>query len=265
MPRKIKLQRRALSWISNNNLSYLMVGIANFFWVTGFIYGNEHNMSFIQSQLSRYIMQALITYTICKYMNFQLQFRSALQFSVLFIRSFIFTVHSFVLCWSQVYLPLYIVHTISAFGPIFVCMLNYFIYGKVIVKQQIMGMVIAFCGILLTVNGRSILAFIDPDYHFTSDFKNYKSDDPFVQLVVACILLLFVVFWAYAILITKKNEHHIVEVVYHQACFGVIGTSFGYMFLPTKVPLEIFAQSFIYIGCVLGGGFTIFNIGLSLS
>lgn len=210
-------------------------------------------------------MQAIITYSICKYMNLQLQFRSALEFSVLFIRSFIFTVHSFVLCWSQVYLPLYIVHTISAFGPIFVCMLNYFIYGKVIVKQQIMGMLVAFCGILLTVNGRSILALLDPDYTFSSDFKNYKSDDPFVLLVVACILLLFVVFWAYAILITKKNEHHIVEVVYHQSIFGVIGTSFGYMLLPTKVPLEIFAESFIYIGLVLGGGFTIFNIGLSLS
>jgi len=43
-----------------------------------------------------------------------------------------------------------------------------------------------------------------------SEFKNYKSDDPFVMLAVAAILLLFVIFWAYAILITKKNEHHIV-------------------------------------------------------
>lgn len=47
MPLKIRLERRALSWISNNNLSYVMVSIANFFWVTGFIYGNEHNMSFL--------------------------------------------------------------------------------------------------------------------------------------------------------------------------------------------------------------------------
>ncbi len=89
-------------------------------------------------------------------------------------------------------------------------MLNYFIYGKKINRQQILGMIIAFAGILLTVNGRSILASIDPNYHFNSDFKNYKSDDPFTLLIVSLILLLFVVFWAYAILITKKNEHHIV-------------------------------------------------------
>lgn len=47
MPRKIRLERRVINWISNNNLSYVMVAIANFFWVTGFMYGNEHNMSFV--------------------------------------------------------------------------------------------------------------------------------------------------------------------------------------------------------------------------
>jgi len=182
-----------------------MVAACNFFWVSGFIYGNEHNMSFIESQLSRYIMQAIITYTICKIMKYDIQFRSSYEFQVLGIRSFIFTVHSFVLCWSQVYLPLYIVHTISAFGPIFVCLLNLIIYKKTITRQQVLGMLIAFVGILLTVNGRSLMAMIDPNYKFISDFGNYRSEDPLVLLGVSAILMLFVVFWAYAILITKKN------------------------------------------------------------
>lgn len=126
-------------------------------------------------------------------------------------------------------------------------------------------MIIAFIGILLTVNGRSIMHFIDSDYQFVSDFKNYRSEDPMVMLLVSALLLLFVVFWAYAILITKKNEHHIVEVVYHQALFGIIGTSVGYQFLEVRTSPEIFTRSFLWIGCVLGGGFTMFNIGLSLS
>jgi hypothetical protein len=70
--------------------------------------------------------------------------------------------------------------------------------------------VIAFIGILLTVNGRSIMPYIDSNYVFQSDFKNYKSDNPLVLLGVSGILFILVVFWAYAILITKKNEHHIV-------------------------------------------------------
>ncbi len=54
-------------------------------------------------------------------------------------------------------------------------------------------------------------------------------------------------------------------MVYHQAIFGVIGTAVGYQFLTVRTPLNIFAPSFIWIGLVLGGGFTMFNIGLSLS
>lgn len=67
------------------------------------------------------------------------------------------------------------------------------------------GIAVAFCGILLTVNGRSIMPYIDSDYVFQSDFKNYKSDNPAVLLGVSGVLFIMVVFWAYAILITKKN------------------------------------------------------------
>jgi hypothetical protein len=49
------------------------------------------------------------------------------------------------------------------------------------------------------------MAMIDPNYKFISDFGNYRSEDPLVLLGVSAILMLFVVFWAYAILITKKN------------------------------------------------------------
>lgn len=77
MPRKIRFDGQIFPFITNNNLSYLMVCVCNFFWVSGFIYGNEHNMSFIESQLSRYLMQALITYSICKYMGYNIEFHSA--------------------------------------------------------------------------------------------------------------------------------------------------------------------------------------------
>ena len=85
------------------------------------------------------------------------------------------------------------------------------------------------------------MPYIDSEYVFQSDFKNYKSDNPLVLLFVSGILFILVVFWAYAILITKKNEHHIVEVVYHQAIFGIIGTSFGYMFLEERVSFGLFS------------------------
>jgi hypothetical protein len=76
MPRKIRLDNQVLPFITNNNLSFVIVFIANFFWVSGFIFSNEHNMSFVESQLSRYILQAIICYLICKYMKYEIQFKS---------------------------------------------------------------------------------------------------------------------------------------------------------------------------------------------
>lgn len=138
-------------------------------------------------------------------MKYDIQFRSAYEFQVLGIRSLIFTAQSFVLCWSQLYLPLYVAHTISAIGPIFVCLLNLIIYKKMISSEQVVGMLIAFTGIILTVNGRLFMSMIDPNYKFITDFSNYRSEDPVVLLVVSAILMLFTILWAYAILITKKN------------------------------------------------------------
>jgi hypothetical protein len=86
-----------------------------------------------------------------------------------------------------------------------VCILNYLLYNKKINQAQIGGIILAFMGILLAVNGKSIYHMINPDYVFTSDFKNYRSDNQAVKLAVSGILLVFVIFWAYAILITKKN------------------------------------------------------------
>lgn len=45
----------------------------------------------------------------------------------------------------------------------------------------------------------------------------------------------------------------------------MIGTAVGYQFLTVRTPLNIFAPSFIWTGLVLGGCFTMFNIGLSIS
>ena len=46
MPKPIRLENRVISCLSNNHLSYVIVVLASFFWVSGFMFGNEHNFSF---------------------------------------------------------------------------------------------------------------------------------------------------------------------------------------------------------------------------
>ena len=69
-------------------------------------------------------------------------------------------------------------------------------------------------------------------------------------------------FWAYAILLTKKNDSHIVAVVYHQAVIGLIVSGISYTVLEVHVPWDIYYPSILYSGCIIGGGFIIFNVGM---
>jgi drug/metabolite transporter (DMT)-like permease len=67
-----------------------------------------------------------------------------------------------ILAWSQFYLPLYVVHTISSMGPVFVCIINYYLHNMKITQNQINGNIVAFAGIFFTINGKSIASlFID--------------------------------------------------------------------------------------------------------
>jgi drug/metabolite transporter (DMT)-like permease len=54
----------------------------------------------------------------------------------------------------QFYLPIPIVHTLSCTGALFVFAIQYFYGGVKITRQQGISVLIAFSGILLTVNGR---------------------------------------------------------------------------------------------------------------
>ena len=57
---------------------------------------------------------------------------------------------------SQFYLPLPVNYTIYFSGPIFVLIMEYYMYGQIITKKQATGVVFAIVGVLLTTNGQLI-------------------------------------------------------------------------------------------------------------
>jgi drug/metabolite transporter (DMT)-like permease len=61
-----------------------------------------------------------------------------------------------ILAWAQFHLPLYVVHTIGSIGPVFVCIINYYLHNMKITKSQIHGNILAFIGIIFTINGKAI-------------------------------------------------------------------------------------------------------------
>lgn len=63
-------------------------------------------------------------------------------------------VHLLTMGFSQFILPLPIVHTVNVCGIIFVFIIDFYLNGIEIVRQQFYGIIIAIVGVLITANNR---------------------------------------------------------------------------------------------------------------
>jgi drug/metabolite transporter (DMT)-like permease len=68
-------------------------------------------------------------------------------------RHILLTTYGFVFAQCFFYLPINLVHTISSSGPVFVLIIDYFLYNIEISKKQLIGVLISSIGMLLAVNG----------------------------------------------------------------------------------------------------------------
>ena len=103
-------------------------------------------------------------YAICKYYKFNVDFKNPSNIYWLNLKNLLAVINTLNIAYSQFVIPLPVVHTISASGNLYILFWDYYIYGNKISKIQFKGVIIAFLGVLLTVNGRLILYYIDPTY-----------------------------------------------------------------------------------------------------
>ena len=113
-------------------------------------------MSVMETSLSRYSVQILMSYIICRLNHCKMTYENPVEARKLLFRSLIFSLNTAILAWAQFYLPLYVVHTIGSVGPVFVCIINYYVNNMKIIRNQINGNIIAFIGIFFTINGKAI-------------------------------------------------------------------------------------------------------------
>jgi len=106
------------------------------------------------------------------------------------------------------YLPITVVHTIYSSGPLFVLAIDYFLHHIVITRRQLIGVICAFMGVLLTINGHVIYTLFDANDAHDSKFKYYRpeSENPLIQLAACLILTICTIGWAYAIVIVKQTK-----------------------------------------------------------
>ncbi len=124
------------------------------FWVGGYIYSNENDISFVETNMSRGLALAILGYFICRYNGKDVCFQNAESFKYICQRSAIFIVHGWVVAGVQFYIPLPLVHTILSSGCIMVFVAGMILDGHKASWMQLLGVATAFLGVILTSNGQ---------------------------------------------------------------------------------------------------------------
>lgn len=84
------------------------------------------------------------------------------------LRSFIMTFFGWVVAFSQFYIPIPIVHTICGSGPIYIFIIDYYLNGIRINGKQFLGILVGIIGLILTINGRILITYINPGFKMES-------------------------------------------------------------------------------------------------
>jgi drug/metabolite transporter (DMT)-like permease len=195
---------------------------------------------------------------------------SAASVKYMTVRHLLLTLYSFIFAQSFFYLPINVVHTLYSSGPIFVLAIDYLINRIVITRRQLVGGMVAFLGVLLTVNGHILYQLYGDNDIEKTEFKHYREDaaDVGVQLAASLVLILATVGWAFSIVIVKKVQHATHYHLNFQYSYILIMAA-GCLYPKTEVmpefKVEAFLLSLIYQGLPLAIGQSFFSNALKLT
>ena len=152
------LKGRSSLDVNRDYLAASLVAFGSIIYNAGFIYTNERKIHPIFNGLARGLTLYVITLVYCSFKGLDLTFKSQYNFKWLSIRNTIMVIQALCFSWSMYYLPLPIAFTINASSPIFVAVLDRFLFGIKPNKVQVIWLLVAFMGVILTVNGNKIMS-----------------------------------------------------------------------------------------------------------
>ena len=148
----------------------LLVLLGNLSWVVAFIYPNENKIEFFESSMVRGYVLLIASYFLCLRKKVDTTIKDKTSFGRLMLRNIIMSMNGWVAGFAQFYLPISIVHTLSAGGPIFIFIIDYYINGVKVNKKQVIGIALGVVGLILTINGSFIMVYFNPDYKIETEF-----------------------------------------------------------------------------------------------
>lgn len=131
--------------------------------------------------------------------------------------------------------------------------------------KQTIGIALGFIGALLASNGQLITKYYDPTYEYYTKFQNYATNNPKIMTIFSLIFLTIMVFWAYAIVLTKKIKANTFQINYVLGIYLLLAGALAYPYAESKcTKLSLFLSIFFFgIPIVLAQWFFIASLTMT--
>jgi len=140
-----------------------LMALSCFFWVSSYIYPNEHAVHFIETTLVRSLVGVFANYTAGKIVGNTFEFKTKTKTDRFYLhsKSIIVSFYMTFIPFCMFYLPLPIIYTITSGLLINVAVIDYLKNGIKINKFGKIGICFGIFGIILIANNRSLMSLID--------------------------------------------------------------------------------------------------------
>lgn len=229
--------------LGDDNTAYIMGMIANVFWFSGIMIGTEDTrINYLYIGLLRGFIIVTTAYGILRWYGLRTDLHNSKDFGVLNLRNIIMTLHGFSNTVVVHYLEVPIVYTISSAGPVLVYVVDFFIHGTPVSRNQRIGIAIACLGIVLAINSHLLYQWMGIHEDMHSEF-NYIDSTLTTKLLAAFLFFCVMLLWTYAVVLTKSVKHsNPVHVNFHLGILLIVFNSIGLFIKPNPTPLSFGLQ-----------------------
>lgn len=151
------------TFVSNENLAWILQLVSTFLWASSFIYPNEHRMHFMETNLSRALVGFYANYLIVWYYGGSINLRDGKNFFYATFRSVANTVTGIFNALLMFYLPMPIIHTIASLTTIYTVNFEHYCFGITMTSRTKRLALISVIGVVLLSNGEFISHKIWPN------------------------------------------------------------------------------------------------------
>jgi drug/metabolite transporter (DMT)-like permease len=139
----------------------IIISISQLIFPLSFIYPNEHNINPIYMNLSRGFITVITHLFILYFFGISFDLPSAGDVKVMLVRGTIITLQQLVHAGMFYVLSFSVLSTLAVTGPLFVFIIDYFLYNVSINRKQFLGIAFGVIGVIITINGDVIMTLID--------------------------------------------------------------------------------------------------------